>query len=418
MRTRPTSSVYSSLQWLAVPVLLAAASGASAQQVPCTYSALKIGAPICPFWGPVSITPQGLNNSGNWVGYQTSCVDLSAYVAVRWTPETGIAPLPLPPGTTTSIAADINDHGTVVGSCNNKACIWIGAEFIQIPPLVPGFSGTYAVNNSDVVVGGRHVSDAQGVTREVPFVWKNQQVTDLDLSDSGLTDGYATCVSESGIVAGVLFGQTYRGFRWQGGVIEVLGPLPGAAYARAWGVSSSGLAVGDSQFQNGSHQPFLPTIWDVDGVPQQVPLLPGYTQGACYAVNDAGVILGNVAVPTNSSLPGSVWVVWVDRVPYAIAPRIASTDASTFMPYDINDQGQILGRGAVSPPGGGGVWVVAPHGRNADLNGDCLVNGLDLAALLDSWGPAQPQAPADLNADGIVDGADLGILLGAWRVTQ
>ncbi len=47
-----------------------------------------------------------------------------------------------------------------------------------------------------------------------------------------------------------------------------------------------------------------------------------------------------------------------------------------------------------------------------DLNGDGVVDGADLAALLAAWGTDDPCA--DLNNDGIVNGADLAILLGAW----
>jgi hypothetical protein len=56
----------------------------------------------------------------------------------------------------------------------------------------------------------------------------------------------------------------------------------------------------------------------------------------------------------------------------------------------------------------------------ADLDGDCLINGKDLATLLAAWSgaslylPCQPYAPADLNCDCRVDGLDLALLLGAW----
>lgn len=48
----------------------------------------------------------------------------------------------------------------------------------------------------------------------------------------------------------------------------------------------------------------------------------------------------------------------------------------------------------------------------ADLNGDDLVNGEDLALLLIAWG--QSGVPADLNNNGVVDGADLAGLLISW----
>jgi hypothetical protein len=48
----------------------------------------------------------------------------------------------------------------------------------------------------------------------------------------------------------------------------------------------------------------------------------------------------------------------------------------------------------------------------ADLNGNGVVNGEDLGALLSAWGPGT--SPADLDRDGTVGGADLGALLSAW----
>jgi hypothetical protein len=50
--------------------------------------------------------------------------------------------------------------------------------------------------------------------------------------------------------------------------------------------------------------------------------------------------------------------------------------------------------------------------RSADLNGDGVVDGADLGALLSQWG-AQG-GPADLNGDGVVDGVDLGEMLARW----
>jgi hypothetical protein len=52
-----------------------------------------------------------------------------------------------------------------------------------------------------------------------------------------------------------------------------------------------------------------------------------------------------------------------------------------------------------------------------DLNGDSIVNGVDLAMLLGAWGSCPKVAEdclADLNYDTIVNGLDLAILLGGW----
>ncbi|HAW94769.1 MAG TPA: hypothetical protein DCX60_00705 [Phycisphaerales bacterium] len=49
-----------------------------------------------------------------------------------------------------------------------------------------------------------------------------------------------------------------------------------------------------------------------------------------------------------------------------------------------------------------------------DLNGDLLVDGADLAALLSAWG--EVDSPLDLDGDGTITGGDLSILLGNWSL--
>jgi hypothetical protein len=47
----------------------------------------------------------------------------------------------------------------------------------------------------------------------------------------------------------------------------------------------------------------------------------------------------------------------------------------------------------------------------ADLDGNGIVDGPDLGALLSQWGDA---GSADLNGDGVAGAADLGIMLASW----
>ena len=50
----------------------------------------------------------------------------------------------------------------------------------------------------------------------------------------------------------------------------------------------------------------------------------------------------------------------------------------------------------------------------ADLDGDGVVGGSDLAQLLADWGCLGEDCDADLNADGSVGGPDLATLLSVW----
>jgi len=50
----------------------------------------------------------------------------------------------------------------------------------------------------------------------------------------------------------------------------------------------------------------------------------------------------------------------------------------------------------------------------ADLNGDGVVNGADLAIVLGAWSTNGGGTGADINGDGTVNGADLAVVLGSW----
>ena len=50
-----------------------------------------------------------------------------------------------------------------------------------------------------------------------------------------------------------------------------------------------------------------------------------------------------------------------------------------------------------------------------DLSGDGVVNGIDLAYVLTSWGVAGPPgAAADIDGNGLVNGIDLAVVIGRW----
>ncbi|MED5508539.1 MAG: dockerin type I domain-containing protein [Planctomycetota bacterium] len=55
----------------------------------------------------------------------------------------------------------------------------------------------------------------------------------------------------------------------------------------------------------------------------------------------------------------------------------------------------------------------------ADLNGDRMVDGMDLSMVLAFWGTCPTgDCPADFNRDGAITGADLSVLLSSWGSCQ
>lgn len=62
--------------------------------------------------------------------------------------------------------------------------------------------------------------------------------------------------------------------------------------------------------------------------------------------------------------------------------------------------------------------LVCGSSTPGDVNGDGVVNGIDLAAVLGAWGNCPPKGacPADVTGDGTVDGVDLSVVLGNWTL--
>jgi hypothetical protein len=80
----------------------------------------------------------------------------------------------------------------------------------------------------------------------------------------------------------------------------------------------------------------------------------------------------------------------------------------------IVDYGQIL-NGELADTNDNGVPDVCEQTPcPGDIATDGVVNGVDLAAVLNNWGTTGGALGADANGDGVVDGADLALVLNSW----
>lgn len=134
----------------------------------------------------------------------------------------------------------------------------------------------------------------------------------------------------------------------------------------------------------------------------------GSSVGCSYA-NSASAILANaLAVRMNSD--GTVaWRTTVASnagTKYRFGSSTAS-DNSAVMVWQGTPTTNDIFAARVDSNGVLGA-AAAPAG---DLNGDGLVNGMDLASLLSQWGGS---GSADIDHDGSVGGSDLAILLSGW----
>ena len=102
-----------------------------------------------------------------------------------------------------------------------------------------------------------------------------------------------------------------------------------------------------------------------------------------------------------------------------ITPETVTASANVILPsgaYELWVYGSVQANSSFLNPDSGSydTSLSAVSGNLADVNGDGIVNGADLGALLAAWGTVARFHGADLNQDQSVGGADLGVLLSAW----
>ncbi len=410
---------------LACPVAISLVFTGSAiadDGIPCPYELTIVSPPNCPIWGPTVLRPGGVNRHGDWVGSRVMCSN-GWDRAVKWDIQHGLVDLAVSPNTYTSWAWDLNDQGTAVGGfslivggqeqSSSSASIWMGGGSIQLAPISPsGWCDAFAVNGENWVVGSRGMAD----NIQMGFLWRAGEIVYFDPSTYGRPYAEGSDVSESGVVVGNMAGP-WMAFRWQHGELELLEPLQGGLQCAALAVNNAGSVAGwtDVPSRDGSTTYFrTPTIWDASGRPHELPLPEGFLEGGCTGLSDSGVALGEVGHHTGGGSE-TEQVVWVGDKVFKLKDLFQSpTPGFLGTARAMGATGCVLASGTTIPPGSGvAVWLLSPGASPADLNNDCVVDGMDLRIFLTRWGEGFG-SEADFDFSGSVDGADLGILLGAW----
>lgn len=396
-------------------------------------AALADPPPLCPYVPTLcpptecglvdsGVIPRAVNNLGHWAGNTSGC-DSTAEIPIMWTPETGAVQFPVPPQTSGARVYALNDRGIAAGvrfslnPGNYWACVWKDGRVIDLPGDSGGASNALAMNNSDWVVGWR--TSAQPGALWMGFVWRDGKLTEIDPRPFGQSQAQCMAVADSGWVAGTIGSAGYPGsipFRWKEGELEPLQLLAGSIAGVATAVLNDGRVLGYSGYPfEGSVTIFgLPTTWDEQGVPHQLPLPIGFNAGVCRGGAGPDRTLGVVYKISKSGVTQTKHVVWTGGLPHFLSQSIQPVQGASFAgPQAMSSNGFIAGTGGYPGTTGGG-WLLTPQAPPADLNGDCVVDGADVALLLSAWGPATGATGADFNLDGTVSGADLGVLLSQW----
>ena len=276
----------------------------------------------------------------------------------------------------------------------------------RIRPTVGGASPFYAVPAGNPFLGGSSTIDDTIWAYGLRNPWRcsfDRQTGDLWIADVG-----------------------------QNAVEEVNFQPAGAPGGRnyGWRCMEGGNSTGLSGCTAGSPSLTLPihTYNHVSGTSGGFSLTGGYVYRGCRMPDLQGTYFFADYVNNN------VWSFrYVNGVKSAfqlrnssITPSVDGFTVNQIVSFGEDSNGEVYvvdqGSGTTSSPGqifkiipAEGDGPCAPPPVPGDFNGDGVVNGDDLGALLGTWGPCAG-CPTDMNGDGVVDGNDLGQLLGLWTL--
>lgn len=210
---------------------------------------------------------------------------------------------------------------------------------VDLGPL-PGHTGSYGldINDAGTVVGGSRELNSRGHAVR----WDNGVPTAL----SNLPGDLGSEASEINN-RGQIIGTTDSGpVRWSStGAITRLATLPGdetLGVTFGQSLNNAGTVVGHSTnlipiSPDEAHSEFHAVTWDATGRPTALPVPPGTVYSQAKAINDNGVIVGDVAV-SGQSLHATRWNTDGTVTDLGTLPGGVSSTA-----YRVGDDGSVIG---------------------------------------------------------------------------
>ena len=377
--------------WLAA-CLAAVGSREPILAAPPTYQVEPIGTGLNAF---------DMDESGTVVGRQLSAQQIGrAFIARRGG---AVELLPMPPGFQSSDAYAIGSTGIVVGAVSTATIASVGSRPIAWYPSGDGFNGVmlppipgdthgaaFGVNAHGDIVGGSGGLGLGSYPRAVRFTTSAAILLGEISTPTDVNDDRIVLASNQLLDLDTLALTTIPlpPGNWQGFVAQDMSP---AGNFCGYVLGFSGCSTFPVRYR-------LDAGWEFVG--------GCATTTAAVSINDHGDCTAFVA---NTS----AWVAFVDGGNVNPTTLLRPEDAA----WTITSSGTITNARSIVAMARLGADPAAQlvrllPVRRADLDGDGVVNGADLGALLSGWGSTDPAL--DLDGNGMVDGGDLGALLSDW----
>ncbi|MEE8156341.1 MAG: dockerin type I domain-containing protein [Phycisphaerales bacterium] len=372
-----------------------------------------------------AVTAFALNDSGDVAGFVTCNLVQRAF---RWTADTGLELVPMPPQTTQSWALAINGskvvgYHVISGDKFGDLGFLYDFETDQFTSLgtLPGgnTSDAHAINSAGEIVG--FWGDVVNGPFPQAFIWRDGEMIDIH-PDFGTPRSRACDINANSQATGWM-GQApqtdARAFIWDDGKVTELPPIPGGFTSEGEAISNCGQVAGHGRKVDGEGLLLVRAfLWNKQEM-LELGTLPGFIWSASLGMT-----------PDGSQIVGQSWnmdgnpnirrgFVWSDGVMRDLNDLIGPNgDLDMETAVGINHAGQIIARGHSNDLNATVGILLSPLQQSitGDLDNDGQVGASDLLILLSNWGPCEDCAAcaADLDGNGVVGASDLLILLSNW----
>jgi probable HAF family extracellular repeat protein len=365
------------------------------------------------------ISAEALNNTGDAAGFFFGSDD--NYNAFLYADGDNVDISP--PGSNRAFTRGMNDAGHVVGWTDywppQRAFHFDGENVINLGTLGGTYSEARDINNLGDIVGSAFTPPPEDDQHAA--LWRDDDITDLGTLGGPFSEALA--ISDTGLIVGWSWNEDWdrRAVYWTAdldGPIELPSFSPPQFNASAVAVNDAGVIVGSIQIPSDIQPPLIrAALWTNDDV-VDLGVLPEAGEGesiyggpalvstSATGINSAGVIVGNSFPPADTPEVRHGPFIYEDGVMTNLNDLLHES-AEGWMVTDvvaINDQGVIAGSARYDEGTRRAILLVPTEaGSPADFDGDGSVGVADLLVLLGGWGDCPPP-PAGCTTDLDSDG--------------